>query len=41
MVLLMLWYSMLSKKKCLGFEPRCGVVDALVFHAEQREVFRF
>ena len=27
--MLILWYSMLSREKCLGFEPRCGVVCAL------------
>ena len=39
-VLLILWYYMLSREKCLGLEPRCDI-DTLVFHAEQREVFRF
>ena len=40
MVLLVLWYSMQSREKCLGFEPRC-VVGAWCSVHEQREVCRF
>ena len=32
---------MLSREKCLGFDPRCGVVGALCSVHEQREVCRF